>query len=108
MMLGESDSYDGLFMLPPKAYGNRNKRTTENDDEKDEVENSDNNSVNHVQSGNTEDSDKDHDSDKDRVECSAKGNESSAKGSELVEREKWEVTAVPIAQEESSELENTS
>ena len=95
MNLPESDSYDGLFMLPPNAYGNRNKRNKDNSDKNEREDDG-------VSADSLAQNDDDkQDSDRDQTE-------ESAKGRELVERQKWEVTAVPIAEAESSELDNKS
>ena len=94
MNLPESDSYDGLFMLPPNAYGNRNKRNKDNSDKNDGESDG-------VSSDSLAQNDDKQDLDGDQTE-------ESAKGRELVERQKWEVTAVPIAEAESSELDNKS
>lgn len=98
--IGDTDSSDGLYMLPHNAYGNKHKRKedsskTDNGDDDDSGKGSDNATASCVQNG------------QKNGEVS-EDTEDSVKGKELVEKEKWEVTPVPTAQEGTSGSENKS
>lgn len=87
--LGDTDSYDGLYMLPHGAYGSKGKVKTDEDSgdvKNDSLGDSDTGDAENMQTNGEVSED----------------TEESCKGKELVEKEKWEVTPVSTAQEGSS------
>ena len=87
--LGDTDSYDGLYMLPHGAYGSKGKVKTDEDSgdvKNDGLGDSDTGDAENMQTNGEVSED----------------TEESCKGKELVEKEKWEVTPVSTAQEGSS------
>lgn len=108
--MGDTDSYDCLYMLPHNAYGNKHKRTGEassanNNDDDDGNSNDNNEDDNDTEQGSDNiatsvGNEEAHSSNNNDV---SDNEEDSVKGKELVQKEKWEVTPVPGISESNHE-----